>query len=323
MSIHPVLLSEVEIPKDLEKWVKLQDMLEDISHHNIQHLADFIINSFPEQVKSVKHQLKIYANIRPSTLHNFIKLQNELNKSEYFVDTVINLNESHDEIEDAIKEDDINTLVNLASLNEDILKNGLVTNICLAATYGAVKCFRYFLIQSTPDSRLLAVHSASASGNAEILRLLQQEGTPIAFGLEDALNGRQNHIADWLMTEYEADICGIFDRSKFNIRASLAVVQNALRCNPPHVAASMAIFAAASSDIPEFLEFLLSMGASPQCVGPMGTTPLHAAAAAGAEACVEALLKAGADPNARARYMTPFDVASNDEIKLLLQKAME
>lgn len=70
-------------------------------------------------------------------------------------------------------------------------------------------------------------------------------------------------------------------------------------------------------------EWLLARGANPDCRGPDGRTPLHAAAARGARRFAERLIAAGADVNARDRNRrTPLRLAL-EKRKLGMQALLE
>ena len=72
------------------------------------------------------------------------------------------------------------------------------------------------------------------------------------------------------------------------------------------------------------LEYLLSKGGDVNAVKWDFDTPLHDAAAVGLKSHVEILLRSGADPSATNIYgKTPSDVASEPEIKKILENAHE
>ena len=74
-------------------------------------------------------------------------------------------------------------------------------------------------------------------------------------------------------------------------------------------------FAAGRNPKPSIVEALIEAGADPNARSGSGTTPLHSAAMANPEpSVVAALIEAGADPSVRDNNgMTPFDYAQYNE----------
>lgn len=113
-----------------------------------------------------------------------------------------------DSIAVAIKRDDVDAFVDITA-NPDYYSKGYIeasplepfrvprvtTYIAFAATFGAIKIFKY-LFNSDAEITESVMHCAIAGGNHEIVRICSRI---MISGFEAAVEYRQNDIMDWLL----------------------------------------------------------------------------------------------------------------------------
>ena len=142
-------------------------------------------------------------------------------------------------------------------------------------------------IDSLNNSRATPLHVAAGGGRCEVIRLLLEAGA--------AVNGSEGTRAPLLET--------IFNHQP---EAARLLLQAGADPNPPEGAGSTQLHLAAERGRPKIVDLLLAHAADPMARDKRGKTPLHKAVQ---DACrepegrylriVNALLDAGADPNAR------------------------
>ncbi|EAY21892.1 hypothetical protein TVAG_249520 [Trichomonas vaginalis G3] len=105
--------------------------------------------------------------------------------------------ESANPLEYYIVHDMLDELIEL-SCNPNFPLNQL--HLCLAAEYGACKCFK-FMMQSFPFDPI-CLEYAIKGGNLEIFRLVVQSDSKLTNAYEYAIKYHKNDIADWLKLNF-------------------------------------------------------------------------------------------------------------------------
>lgn len=175
-----------------------------------------------------------------------------------------------------------------ADPNVGAAKPAGVTPLICAARKGHAGCVRALLegganVSATSDAGDTALHFAAIEGHADCVRILIEEGKA---DIDTA--DRDHATALELATQY----------SRLDVIQVLLALDAAPECDPQGWPARY--FAANQGQL-DILECLLDAGVDIHITSPgvYGRTAAHAAALAGQETCLAALIRRGCDVNAR------------------------
>jgi ankyrin repeat protein len=168
------------------------------------------------------------------------------------------------------------------------------TLIQVAALFGAVKCFKFLLMNGASlahhdHNGLSVAQFAVAGGNLEIIRLCQQHSVDFFGTLQIAIQFQRNDIFDWFMESYHGDCSSVFDAD-----------------------GRTGLHAACESNNLYALARCLAAGADPNHSSFCGWTPLRIAVRRGHIDCVRLLFgQSDLDPNPRTNSLvTPLHLAA-------------
>lgn len=107
--------------------------------------------------------------------------------------------------------------------------------IDLSIKYNSINCFKFLILnyaKLTTDS----VKYSIASGNFEIMKILEQKGGDFSFNLTTAVENHRNDIADWLINNYKCEQISVPQcLSCFNLKSSLFLIENGFDVNEKYI----------------------------------------------------------------------------------------